>query len=199
MQTRQLRLELGSLLRQLRSLQFQFRLALGGILPLGFELRGRGGQGLLRCLTLGGKLLPQLIALLLELGVAIINDPSGLTWDPELARTVSNANAGLIVNHMRGTPDQWAKLPPLKNPALVIAQELEAAVHRATLTGLDRKRIVIDPGLGFGKRKEQNADILAHLGALARLELPLMVGASRKHFLAKESADQTEFATAAAS
>jgi dihydropteroate synthase len=134
----------------------------------------------------------------LEYEVDIINDPSGLTWDPELARVVSNANAGLILNHMRGTPDQWAKMAPLKNPGSVITQELEAAVHRATMTGLDRKRVVIDPGLGFGKRKEQNADILAHLGALARLELPIMVGASRKHFLAKESSDRTEFATAAA-
>jgi dihydropteroate synthase len=133
----------------------------------------------------------------IELGADIINDPSGLTWDPDLARTASNTNAGLILNHMRGTPDQWLRLPPLKNPAFAITQELEASVHRATLTGLDRKRIVIDPGLGFGKRKDQNADILAHLGALSRLELPIMVGASRKHFLAKESVDQTEFAAAA--
>jgi dihydropteroate synthase len=134
----------------------------------------------------------------LELGAEIINDPSGLTWDPDLARVVSNFNAGLILNHMRGTPDQWLRMPPLKNPAAVVAQELEAAVNRAVLTGLDRKRVVIDPGLGFGKRKEQNADILAHLSVLARQELPIMVGASRKHFLAKETTEFTEFATAAA-
>jgi len=79
-----------------------------------------------------------------------------------------------------------------------IAIELDAAVHRAVGTGLDRKRIVVDPGLGFGKRKEQNAEIVAFLETLMRLELPIMVGASRKHFLAKESTDQTEFATAAA-
>ncbi len=134
----------------------------------------------------------------MELGVDILNDPSGLTFDPDLARVASNFNAGLILNHMRGTPDQWLKLPPLKNPLPIIVQELEASVHRAVGTGLDRKRVVIDPGLGFGKRKEQNAEILAHLGALARLELPIMVGASRKHFLSKESMDHTEFATAAA-
>lgn len=134
----------------------------------------------------------------LELEADIINDPSGLTFDPELARVVSNANAGLILNHMRGTPDTWLKLPPLKNAIQTIAQELDAAVHRAVGTGLDRKRIVIDPGLGFGKRKEQNAEIIAFLEGLMRLELPILVGASRKHFLAKESTDQTEFATAAA-
>src|SRR6185437_5102452 len=48
-----------------------------------------------------------------EYGVEIINDPSGLTFDPDLAKTVANANAGLILNHMRGTPEAWAKLPPL--------------------------------------------------------------------------------------
>jgi dihydropteroate synthase len=134
----------------------------------------------------------------LELGADIINDPTGLTWDPELARAASNGNAGLILNHMRGTPDQWLRMPPLKNPAQVVTQELDAAVNRALLTGLDRKRIVIDPGLGFGKRKEQNSDLLAHLGVLSKLELPILVGVSRKHFLAKESLDETEFATAAA-
>ncbi len=134
----------------------------------------------------------------LDLGVDVINDPSGLTFDAELARKVSNANAGLILNHMRGTPDTWAKLPPLKDLIRTIRSELEASAHRATLAGLDRKRIVVDPGLGFGKRREQNAEILAQLGELARLEYPVLVGPSRKHFLARESADSTEFATAAA-
>lgn len=134
----------------------------------------------------------------LELGVEIINDPSGLTFDPALARAAARGGAGLILNHMRGTPDIWAKLPPLKNPAQVIASELSAAVHRAVRAGLDRRQIVIDPGLGFGKRKEQNAEVLAHLDVLARLELPLMVGASRKHFLPKPSEQGIEFATAAA-
>jgi len=134
----------------------------------------------------------------MELEAQIINDPSGLTFDAELARKVSNGNAGLILNHMRGTPESWAKLPPLKDLIRTIRSELEASAHRATLAGLDRKRIVIDPGLGFGKRREQNSEILAQLGELARLEYPVMAGPSRKHFLAKESADGTEFATAAA-
>ena len=134
----------------------------------------------------------------LEHGADIINDPSGLTFDPELARVISNANAGVILCHMRGTPDTWAKLAPLKNLMPTLVAELDAAVHRAVHTGLDRKRVVIDPGLGFGKRKEQNAEVIAFLDALTRLELPIMVGASRKHFLAKEDAAHTEFATAAA-
>jgi len=134
----------------------------------------------------------------LELGADIINDPSGLTIDPELARAARQGDAGLIINHMRGMPETWAKLPPLKNPLATIAAELDASVHRAVGAGVERRRIVIDPGLGFGKRKEQNSEILARLDELAKLELPLLVGPSRKHFLARESALETEFAGAAA-
>jgi dihydropteroate synthase len=134
----------------------------------------------------------------IELGAEIINDPSALTFDPELARKVSNGNAGLVLNHMRGNPDTWAKLPPLKDAMRTIGTELDASAHRAVRGGVDRKRIVIDPGLGFGKRKEQNAEILARLSDLASLELPIMVGPSRKHFVAKDTAAETEFAGAAA-
>ena len=134
----------------------------------------------------------------LELGVDVINDPSALTFDPDLARTAAQVNAGLILNHMRGTPQTWAKLPPLKNLMRTIATELDASVHRAANAGIDRRQMVIDPGIGFGKRKEQNAEILAKLGELARLELPILIGASRKHFLVKDSPRETEFASAAA-
>lgn len=134
----------------------------------------------------------------LELGVEIINDVSALTFDAGMARTVAQANAGLVLNHMRGTPETWAKLPPLKNTMATIAQELDASVHRAVRAGVDRKRILLDPGMGFGKRREQNAEILANLDTLLRLDLPVMVGPSRKHFLARESTEGTEFATAAA-
>jgi dihydropteroate synthase len=134
----------------------------------------------------------------LELDVDIINDPSSLTFDPELARKASNGNAGLILNHMRGTPETWAKLSPLKNPTGSIMAELDASVHRAVRAGVERRRIMIDPGLGFGKRKEQNLEILAKLQDFAGLELPLLIGPSRKSFLSKDKPEETEFATAAA-
>ncbi|HEV2199184.1 MAG TPA: dihydropteroate synthase [Bryobacteraceae bacterium] len=134
----------------------------------------------------------------LELGADIINDPTGLTMDPDLAKAVTQGDAGLILNHMRGTPDTWAKLPPLKDPISTIAIELGAAMHRAVRAGVERKRIVADPGLGFGKRKEQNSEILGRLDELAGLDLPLMIGPSRKHFLSKDSPLETEFASAAA-
>jgi dihydropteroate synthase len=134
----------------------------------------------------------------LELGAEIVNDPSGLTFDPQLARVVVNHDAGLILNHMRGTPESWAKLPPAKDVMAAIRGDLEAAVHRAVRAGVDRARIVIDPGLGFGKRGEQNSEILARLPELAALNLPVLVGPSRKLFLKQRTDRETEFATAAA-
>ncbi len=134
----------------------------------------------------------------LEYGVEIFNDPSGLTFDPHLAKVAANANAGLILNHMRGLPEAWPKLPPMQDPVGTIARELEATVSRARHAGVERGRIVIDPGLGFGKRKEQNAEILAHLQQLAALDFPILVGPSRKSFLAQPSESGTLFATAAA-
>ena len=134
----------------------------------------------------------------LELGVEIINDPSGLTFEPQLARTVSNHDAGLILNHMRGRPETWAKLGPMPDPLGAITRDLDAAISRARHAGIERNKLVIDPGLGFGKRKEQNTAILARLGQLGTLDLPILVGPSRKLFLAHSSPEETEFASAAA-
>ena len=134
----------------------------------------------------------------IDLGAEIINDPSGLTFEPQLARVVSNHDAGLVVNHMRGRPETWAKLGPMLDPMASIGRDLDAALGRARLVGIDKSRIVIDPGIGFGKRKEQNSVILARLRDLAGFDVPILVGPSRKQFLAHASAEETKFATAAA-
>lgn len=134
----------------------------------------------------------------LEHGAEIINDPTGLTFEPHLARTVANHDAGLILNHMRGRPETWAKLPPLPDVMGTVVRDLEATVNRARHEGIERSRIVVDPGLGFGKRKEQNSAILARLRELAGLDLPILAGPSRKSFLAHATERETLFATAAA-
>ena len=79
-----------------------------------------------------------------------------------------------------------------------IIKDLDASINRARHAGVDRLRIVIDPGIGFGKRREQNSEILARLDEMTRLELPLMVAASRKSFLAQPTERETQFASAAA-
>lgn len=134
----------------------------------------------------------------LDYGAEIINDPTGLMLDMQLPRVVAKYDAGLIVNHMRGTPETWAKLPPLKDLMRSIKIDLEAALHRARQGGVQKHQLAIDPGLGFGKRREQNSEILANLGALRVFDLPIAIGPSRKSFLKKEDDARTEFATAAA-
>lgn len=134
----------------------------------------------------------------LDYGVEIINDPSGLTFEPGLARVAAQRDAGLILNHMRGTPETWAKLPPAPDLLGAMFHDLEATISRARLAKVEKSRLVIDPGLGFGKRKEQNTEILARLSTLSKLELPILVGPSRKSFLARKTDEETMFASAAA-
>jgi len=134
----------------------------------------------------------------IHLGAEIINDPTGLTAEPALAKVATQHDVGIILNHMRGTPESWAKLPPLKDVMGNIVRDLEATVHRARRSGIDKSRMVVDPGIGFGKRKEQNSEIFARLREIHRLELPVMVGPSRKSFLAQPTETATRFATAAA-
>jgi dihydropteroate synthase len=134
----------------------------------------------------------------MEHGAEIINDSSGILLDLQLPRVVTKYDAGLIINHMRGTPETWAKLPPIKDLMRSITIDLDAALHRARQTGVQKHQIVIDPGLGFGKRREQNSEILANLSELRVFDLPILVGPSRKSFLKKEQEVLTEFATAGA-
>ncbi len=134
----------------------------------------------------------------LEHGAEIINDSSGILLDLQLPKVVTKYDAGLIINHMRGNPETWAKLPPLKDLMRSISIDLEAAVHRTRQAGVQKRQLVIDPGLGFGKRREQNSEIIAQLGLLRSFDLPILIGPSRKAFLRKEQKEDTEFATAGA-
>ena len=134
----------------------------------------------------------------LEHGAEIINDPSGVLLDLQLPKVVVKYDAGLIINHMRGTPETWAGLPPIKDLMRSLTMDLEAALNRARQSRVQRHQIVIDPGLGFGKRREQNAQIIAELRKLSTFNVPIAIGPSRKSFLKKEEAVDLEFATAGA-
>ncbi len=134
----------------------------------------------------------------LDLGVEIINDPTGLTFDPGLGKVVNQFDAGLILNHMRGTPETWAKLSPLPDPTATVLLDLRASVHRARKDHIDGMRIIADPGVGFGKRKDENYRLILGLGRLVHLEVPLLVGPSRKSFLGVTDPADLFAATAAA-
>ena len=133
-----------------------------------------------------------------DYGAEIINDPSGFTWDTTMAKTVAKLEMGFVLNHMRGTPETWAKMGPIKDLIVTVRQDLEASISRALRDGIQKASVVIDPGIGFGKRKEQNAELIAHLGAFSTLHAPILVGPSRKQFLRQETERGTEYATAAA-
>ena len=134
----------------------------------------------------------------LEHGAEIINDPTGALLDLQLPKVITKYDAGLIINHMRGTPETWAKLSPMKDLMRSISIDLEAALHRIRQARVEKHQLVIDPGLGFGKRREQNSEIIAQLGVLKAFDLPIAIGPSRKSFLRKEQPQDTEFATAGA-
>ncbi|MCL4843985.1 MAG: dihydropteroate synthase [Bryobacteraceae bacterium] len=117
-----------------------------------------------------------------EYGAQVLKDPTGLVLDPEIARVANESGAALILQHMRGVPAQWAKQGGLKHPAAKVHQELAAAVSRSLRYNIPRHSLVIDPGLGLGKRKEHNTDILVHLDLFTSLEIPLQISPTGKPF-----------------
>jgi dihydropteroate synthase len=111
-----------------------------------------------------------------DAGASVIFDPAGLTTDPALPKLISQRDGGLIVGHLRGAPETWAKLPPVKEPIPGLLIELDAGLNRGRRGGIPRMALLADPGLGYGKRREQNIEVLAHLKALDRLDAPIAVG-----------------------
>jgi dihydropteroate synthase len=115
--------------------------------------------------------------------VEIINDVSGLRTDPELAGVVKSHGAALVLVHMRGSPRSMHKRPFARDVMRDIVQGLRTATATARRAGIADSKILVDPGIGFGKNYKQNFEILARLPELARLGYPLVVGASRKMFI----------------
>jgi dihydropteroate synthase len=121
----------------------------------------------------------------LEAGADIINDVSGLRFDPEMIRIAVAHGAPVILMHMRKTPKDMQDQPVYDDVVQEITDFLSERISWATGQGLDRERIIVDPGLGFGKTVEHNLTILKHLPAFKKLGCPLLVGHSRKAFIGK--------------
>ncbi len=122
----------------------------------------------------------------LHAGAEIVNDVSGLLWDAAMAETCAHLHCGVLLMHARGRMAEWRTLPPIspENVVPLVAQELAARAQAALAAGIAKERIVLDPGLGFGKSLDENYPLLANLHQLHTLGYPLLVGASRKSFLA---------------
>lgn len=120
-----------------------------------------------------------------EAGAEIVNDVSGLRWDPEMASTVAKLKCGVVLMHMRGRPHEWRTLPPADNIVRLVQQELAGQAEQAITAGVRRESIVLDPGFGFGKNFEQNYPLISHFGELQSVGFPLLVGTSRKSFIGR--------------
>jgi dihydropteroate synthase len=120
-----------------------------------------------------------------EAGADVVNDVSGFRWDPKMAKTLAELKVGAVVMHSRGQPADWASLPPIGDPVLTVKRELRQWAETATLAGIKRDRLVLDPGFGFGKRLEENYPLLAHFSELQQMGFPLLAGVSRKAFVGR--------------
>lgn len=120
-------------------------------------------------------------------GAHIINDVSALRFDAALADAAARAQAGLILMHSRGAPQQMHGLEPVPDIMAEVAGELRRAASAAAQCGVAPSAIVLDPGIGFGKSDNQNLALLANLDALAHAMpgFPLLIGTSRKSFIGR--------------
>jgi dihydropteroate synthase len=121
----------------------------------------------------------------IEAGAQMINDISGLHFDPDLAHVASKEDVPLILMHTRGTPETMQKDVHYESLLSEILQYLRESIQRAESAGLDPGQIVIDPGIGFGKTLEDNLLIIKNLQELRILGKPILLGTSRKSFIGK--------------
>lgn len=138
----------------------------------------------------------------LEAGAVVVNDVSGGRFDPEILAVVAHTQAPMILMHTRGWPRDMNRGSWIYEGgvAQAVARSLEASVSRAVEAGIARDRLIVDPGIGFGKTVAENIDLLAGLDVLARLGRPIMIGTSRKSFLGHltgRGVEDREFGTAA--
>ena len=123
----------------------------------------------------------------LKAGAEIVNDISGLRFDPAIADEVARAGAGLVLMHSRGTPKTMQQLPPVEDILREVIDGLCESMAVAEQHGVARESLAIDPGIGFGKSAAQNVELIAKLDQLRRefADFPILIGTSRKSFIGK--------------
>jgi dihydropteroate synthase len=136
----------------------------------------------------------------LEQGAAIINDITALQKDPGIGYEAARFGAALVLMHMRGEPRNMQSIPPSKDILGEIDVWAQEAVARARNSGVSSDKIILDPGIGFGKTAAQNSEILRNLDRLAATGFPVLIGTSRKSFIAsilKKTANELVLGTGA--
>jgi len=125
-----------------------------------------------------------------DAGATMINDVSALTHDPDSLRVAARATGQVILMHMQGAPETMQQAPTYDDVVLDVYDALEARIAAALAAGIALERIVADPGIGFGKTNAHNLALLDQLSLFHGLGVPLLVGVSRKGFLARLSANE---------
>jgi dihydropteroate synthase len=120
-----------------------------------------------------------------EAGADMINDISGGTFDSEMLSTVASLGVPMILMHIRGTPETMQQQTDYQDLLAEISGFLHQQIAAATAAGIDRDKIIIDPGVGFAKNYQQNLEIFPRLRSLTALNCPILVGASRKSFVGR--------------
>lgn len=143
---------------------------------------------------------PEVARIVLEEGADIINDVYGVRGEGRLAVEVAEKRAGLVIMHMKGTPQDMQIEPRYDDVVGEVSAFLADRVAFAERVGVNPQSIIVDPGLGFGKRGQDNLSLLRHLAVLHRLGKPIMVGPSRKSLVGdvlKLPVEQRQHGTAA--
>ncbi len=121
----------------------------------------------------------------IQAGADIVNDVSGGKFDPQMFATVSRLNVPYILMHMRGTPTTMQQMTDYNDVVGEVLTFLQIQIDRAIECGIDRSQIIVDPGIGFAKTYPQNIELIRQLDRFKSLDLPLLVGVSRKSFIGK--------------
>ncbi|MDP3025695.1 MAG: dihydropteroate synthase [candidate division Zixibacteria bacterium] len=121
----------------------------------------------------------------LDSGASMVNDISGLRYDPEMKKVIAKYDVPVVLMHIKGTPKNMQENPHYDNLIEEIKTYLIESIKIAKEAGIDEDKIIIDPGIGFGKTPEDNLKILKNLNEFTELGRPLMVGVSRKSFIGK--------------
>ena len=119
----------------------------------------------------------------IEAGASIINDIGGLLMDKHMAKVAAEAKVPVIIMHKKGNPRIMQKYPVRKNVMSEILSYLQKSVSRAVNAGIDEDKIILDPGIGFGKTLRQNLEILKRLREFKSMGFPILIGTSRKKFI----------------
>jgi dihydropteroate synthase len=125
-------------------------------------------------------------------GAHIINDISALTGDAEMTTVAASRRAGVVLMHMQGTPQTMQIAPHYNDVVAEVINYLETRLNATVAAGIARERVVLDPGIGFGKTTAHNLRLLARLPDFQRLSRPICLGVSRKGFLRKFTGQSLE-------